>query len=598
MLLLFLQASNVNASVYHHTYSSQSNALSACNVKRAQLDQGFYIHAKACDWKNGYYQVRFSNSAAGAPSGDQYDANKYIFIDPSHSDGLYMTQAAAKSACESYSSLEPYVCVAQSSNANDWYTHHYSGANSAYTCMHTYLWKANTAPSINITTPSKMSIKRGEQLQLTATVTDIHDNNLESSIKWYDGNSQKTTGKTYNFSSNTIGLHTIKAKITDKGGLTSEATITIDVTGLLTISILSPYESGEKFYVGDSIHLEGVAINEVDNDKDISTNIQWIDTTTNTLLGQGATFTLTSTKVGAYYLTARITDPASGNISSDNITVNFLDDRKEVIIYLNGMLTNKPAAELNYAALLERFSDYKNASTREVLFDNVYSHSHGVNAAGAYLDIREVLQQKMSDTINTSGMSENEVYRELRLAWGRHANGYKYEPNDSIAASATEFITSVVLDLESSYLVSGPSKELYEKIINYVDAEYTVLVIAHSQGNFYVNGAISGLGSSYTDSVGVMHLANPSANYARVTYAHHFTSELDEVIGNIRVLFDTLPPNIKNTDQYNSNLIQIYAANSAPLQYHGFNDTYLSDVIGSEVLQESVSILNRLEVKK
>lgn len=90
--------------------------------------------------------------------------------------------------------------------------------------------RQNTAPSINISTPSdNSSFEQNETVAFTASATDTEDANISSSISWSSsidgslgiGASVSTTL--------TIGEHTITASVTDSGSLSDTQSVSISI---------------------------------------------------------------------------------------------------------------------------------------------------------------------------------------------------------------------------------------------------------------------------------------------------------------------------------------------------------------------------------
>ncbi len=228
----------------------------------------------------------------------------------------------------------------------------------------------------------------------------------------------------------------------------------------------------------------------------------------------------------------------------------------------------------------------------------MFNHSDGITFTGVPADFDEVISQKALEVAIDIGSDVYEAYRELKFNLSQYTNGFVLNPSPGYDDYTIELIRNMTNLTLSSYLSPGPAKALLEKVRSYVDLGYTVLVIPHSQGNFYTNSAMLGLDVSYNDSVGVLHVAMPSSNYASVSVARHLTSHRDEIIGGIRFLtLNTLEPNIENSIGHVEKIIADSLPNSP--SFHGFDNNYLSgDVIGPAILENSKYILSKLKVKK
>ncbi len=104
----------------------------------------------------------------------------------------------------------------------------------------------NTAPSVTISNPvDGASFTSGTSISFTGFATDAEDGNLTSSLVWTSDDVQIGTGG----SVSTVlsdGTHTIKAEVTDSGGLAGSAEITVVVnpaTGSDTVTVVSLTDS-------------------------------------------------------------------------------------------------------------------------------------------------------------------------------------------------------------------------------------------------------------------------------------------------------------------------------------------------------------------
>jgi bacterial leucyl aminopeptidase len=92
---------------------------------------------------------------------------------------------------------------------------------------------SNTAPSISITAPANgSSFPQGTAVTLTGTASDAQDGAISGSIQWssnLDGSLGTGASRSVTLS---LGSHTILARVTDSGGLTSTAMISVTITGV------------------------------------------------------------------------------------------------------------------------------------------------------------------------------------------------------------------------------------------------------------------------------------------------------------------------------------------------------------------------------
>jgi leucyl aminopeptidase len=94
---------------------------------------------------------------------------------------------------------------------------------------------SNTPPAVSITAPAGgSSYPQGTTVTLTGTASDVQDGSLSGSIQWssnLDGSLGTGASRSVTLSA---GSHTISARVTDAGGLTTTATISVTITGAAT----------------------------------------------------------------------------------------------------------------------------------------------------------------------------------------------------------------------------------------------------------------------------------------------------------------------------------------------------------------------------
>lgn len=93
----------------------------------------------------------------------------------------------------------------------------------------------NTAPAVSITAPANGAIyNQGATVTLSGTSNDQQDGNLSSGIVWSSSiNGALGTGASFSSSTLSLGAHTITAKSTDAGGLTTTKTISITIQAVI-----------------------------------------------------------------------------------------------------------------------------------------------------------------------------------------------------------------------------------------------------------------------------------------------------------------------------------------------------------------------------
>jgi hypothetical protein len=91
----------------------------------------------------------------------------------------------------------------------------------------------NTAPSVSISSPANGSThNQGASITFTGSATDAQQGNMAASLIWTSNlNGQIGTGGSFASSALSGGVHVITASVTDAGGLTGSASVTITVIG-------------------------------------------------------------------------------------------------------------------------------------------------------------------------------------------------------------------------------------------------------------------------------------------------------------------------------------------------------------------------------
>jgi Big-like domain-containing protein len=99
---------------------------------------------------------------------------------------------------------------------------------------------SNTAPVVTINSPSNNdSFAQGSSVTFTGTANDTQQGSLTAGLVWKDGATQIGTGGSFSVSNLAVGSHTITASVTDSGGLTGSASVTISITPAPAISLTS-----------------------------------------------------------------------------------------------------------------------------------------------------------------------------------------------------------------------------------------------------------------------------------------------------------------------------------------------------------------------
>jgi hypothetical protein len=105
----------------------------------------------------------------------------------------------------------------------------------------------NTAPLVTIGAPANgASFAQGSPVTFTGTASDAQDGNLTPNLSWTSSRDGLIgTGGSFITSSLSVGTHTVTAAVTDSGGLTGSAVVTVTITAPLPDLIFADgFESG------------------------------------------------------------------------------------------------------------------------------------------------------------------------------------------------------------------------------------------------------------------------------------------------------------------------------------------------------------------
>ena len=182
---------------------------------------------------------------------------------------------------------------------------------------------ANTAPTVNISTPSSgITTTEGQILLFEATANDVEDGDLSSAISWQsDLDGFLGTGASLITSNLAVGVHSITATASDSKKATATDTITVNVeTAPIntppTIVIIDP-SGPTSISEGDNIAFSATA-NDTE-DGDISAAVSW-QSDLDGFLGIGASININSLTVGVHTISASINDSEAAS-AMDTITV-------------------------------------------------------------------------------------------------------------------------------------------------------------------------------------------------------------------------------------------------------------------------------------
>jgi len=234
-----------------------------------------------------------------------------------------------------------------------------------------------------------------------------------------------------------------------------------------------------------------------------------------------------------------------------------------VIGFFNGVWNTRDQAEDGLNALIELIGlTYQGTELR---YENFYNQTGKGNGNSALQDIAEVFIQRGKEL---DGVLNNRWEHYWELLAGKHAEG------DSLTArllnglgngaSALAGLFDATLNAMLGQMFSGYSQMLsnpptaadvaaqLQKLRSLADEDYSFVLIAHSQGNLFVNSAYDGLRSSHPDArSGVVHVA-PASPTLR---GEHLLADIDLVINGLRVQgISSVAPNNINLPASKSDL--------------------------------------------
>ncbi|KAF7788902.1 hypothetical protein PRUB_a2003 [Pseudoalteromonas rubra] len=202
---------------------------------------------------------------------------------------------------------------------------------------------------------------------------------------------------------------------------------------------------------------------------------------------------------------------SSTNLSRASSSNDGSSARKRALIYLNGMFTDEEALGKNKPAVRSAFSRHVHA------IDHVYNMNED-----KLEQFMEVLAQKERDENRNSSA---DYWREAAYL----SLGGSNVENIQLLASIIDFHNQPTdKDLEA----------MISKSLSYINANYNVVLLAHSQGNFYANEVYDAIAARYGDTF-LNHLEIVSVATPAVTTkggGPHTTNTRDLVMNAIRAI--------------------------------------------------------------
>ncbi len=176
----------------------------------------------------------------------------------------------------------------------------------------------NAPPTLHVTAPADhATFLRGTTIAFTADAVDVEDGPLTPAIVWTsDLEGPLGTGGTVSARLLHAGTHTVTATVTDAGGRTTSARLTLLIDGAPLVVISSP-APGARIVPGAALFLVATASDTEDGS--LSAAITWTSDLDGAL-GTGGTLAVDTLRSGLHTLTAAVTD-ANGATASDHVSV-------------------------------------------------------------------------------------------------------------------------------------------------------------------------------------------------------------------------------------------------------------------------------------
>ena len=192
-------------------------------------------------------------------------------------------------------------------------------------------------------------------------------------------------------------------------------------------------------------------------------------------------------------------------------------EKGTVVIHVNGMFTDELDAEDNLAHLQYFGPDTELEDDPDLVFyDLAYNHNEPT-----FQQLSQVFIQRLQNDYSSF--------------WNWLAS----------IEIAPDWFTQAVLDINKDFVSSINDSDLQghiQKYRSYLDEGNRIVLVPHSQGNFYANLAYAQLQGEFGANIGIVQVATPTLS--NFSGGPHTTFFDDLVMAAIRALIGTAPPNI------------------------------------------------------
>jgi hypothetical protein len=269
---------------------------------------------------------------------------------------------------------------------------------------------ANVAPEVAISAPADGTIVLpGTAVGFAASASDAEDGDLSAGIVWTSTLAGALgSGASLTLTDLALGTHGVTAAVTDSGGRTSSASLTLSVQGpnsAPALEITAPAD-GATVFAGAAIPFAASATDAQDGD--LSAAIVWTSSLTGAL-GSGASLTLTNLSAGTHVVTASVSD-AGGLAASASVTLTVDAIPVVVITSPANNISVKPGATITFSATA---SDLEDGNLSQTLVWT--SNQQGVLGTGATLTraltvkATHVITATVTDTAGAVGQAQIQV---------------------------------------------------------------------------------------------------------------------------------------------------------------------------------------------
>ncbi len=166
--------------------------------------------------------------------------------------------------------------------------------------------KANNPPTVTVSAPADgAAFSIVQTISFSGTAGDSEDGDLTAGLTWISNREGHIgTGGYFTSAVLSVGVHTITALVTDTGGLTTTAEITLSVKADSppVITVITP-AGGTSFMLGQAISFRAIAGDSQDND--LTADLIWMSDRVGQI-GSGGLFTRTDLAVGLHTITVQV----------------------------------------------------------------------------------------------------------------------------------------------------------------------------------------------------------------------------------------------------------------------------------------------------